>query len=199
MHCFYIIADSSIHIKQSYSFSKCHKNDINGLFLKIYDKLRNNYSSSSESSSESVSESASSCMISNSFKTVIILSSFALIIFNWSLDGAEVLDSNLLELPFSPSFCLKQSLQKTGLLPVGLNGTWHLFPHLSQVVSNISNLFSNLPESLSLPPPLSPFLLNLPVSLFLPPDRESERFPLSNPPPPDLLFLLKFPITICLN
>jgi hypothetical protein len=57
------------------------------------------------------------------------------------------------------SFFLKQSRQNIGFLPVGLNGTSHVFPHLAQVVSWNSSagplllgplelLRSNLPSDL---------------------------------------------------
>src|SRR3989338_8074675 len=113
----------------------------------------------------------------------IILSSFALICSNSSEDILDLkLVSWFLELYLGLSSFLKQSLQYTGLSPVGLNGTWHSFLHLSQITSCIFRvLFSGLLES-------------LPLNFLLP----------RNFPSPDLtnlflLFDLKFPIFICLN
>ena len=81
-----------------------------------------------------------------------------------------LLESDLLG--FAPSFFLKQSLQYTGFPSVGLNGTSHFSPHLSQTVLN-SGL--SLADSL-LPPNLE--LLSSPLS-SLPPNLE----PPSRPPP----------------
>lgn len=117
----------------------------------------------------------------------MILSSFWLI---FAMSSAEQPD------PLEPaSVFLKQSLQYTGLLLVGLNGTVQFLPHLSHTTSCISGVsLLDLPESLSLPN-LPPDLPNLPSDL--PPNLPDSPESLLNLPPPNLLgdllspFLLK--------
>jgi len=54
---------------------------------------------------------------------------------------------------YTARFCLKQSRHKTGLSPLGWNGTVSFFPQLEQVISNIWRGPALYP-----PPLLSPIL-----------------------------------------